>query len=214
MHYTAETFAQYDALFRDAHAALTKEAGALDWMGRRFAKRVHGAAPEGSIGSRILERFRNPQAKQVEAALAAQKDEAARALAQQQDFSRQILHQRDAAQAAQTGYRAEIGTLEKQIAEQAEQAAQAAPRSSAGLKTLAGIGLAGVPAAGAGGYYGGQYLANEEAEKQRLRTRNLAFGTGAAAGIAAPHVIQGLGRIARGARGTGLFPDMPTMGTY
>jgi hypothetical protein len=75
-------------------------------------------------------------------------------------------------------------------------------------------GGAGLGLGAGGGYLAGKSQGDEEAEKERLRTRNISFGTGLAAGVAAPHLIRGLGQIARGASGTGLFPEFQTIGQY
>ena len=64
--------------------------------------------------------------------------------------------------------------------------------------------LLGIPAAGGVGYALGTPSA-ADAEAERVRTRNIAFGSGVATGIAAPHVIRGLGRIS-GAY-SGLTPE-------
>lgn len=68
------------------------------------------------------------------------------------------------------------------------------------LGALGVTGVAGIP----GAYYAGQ----EAGEKNKIRTRNLAFGAGAASGLAAPHLIHGLSNIAQSAGNTGLFPEL------
>lgn len=81
----------------------------------------------------------------------------------------------------------------------------AAPAPSHLGRNLA-IGGATAGAAGLGGYLAG--------EKDKKRTRNLAFGAGAATGLAMPGVVRGLGNIARGASATGAFPELEGMGGY
>jgi hypothetical protein len=49
-------------------------------------------------------------------------------------------------------------------------------------------------------------------EEGKTRMRNLAFGAGAATGLAAPTLIRGLGHIARGAGQSGAFPELSGAG--
>lgn len=66
--------------------------------------------------------------------------------------------------------------------------------------TNPGPGLSKLLLAGGGGALVGGGLAtaltshvlNERAEAERARTRNVSFGAGAAAGLAAPHLVQAL----------------------
>ena len=76
-----------------------------------------------------------------------------------------------------------------------------------------GLGIGGLGAAGAG-IPAAHYLGKQQGEEGKNRTRNVAFGVGAASGLAAPHIIRGLGRIAQGVEGTGLFPGMQGMQNY
>lgn len=70
-----------------------------------------------------------------------------------------------------------------------------------------GVGLAGLAAAPIA--YG---VGQQRGEGDMKRTRNIAFGAGAATGLAAPHLIRGLGQIARGVGQTGLYPEAGEMG--
>jgi hypothetical protein len=70
-----------------------------------------------------------------------------------------------------------------------------------------GLGLAGLAAAPIA-YGAGQ----RRGEGDMKRTRNIAFGAGAATGLAAPHLIRGLGQIARGVGQTGLYPEAGEVG--
>ena len=89
------------------------------------------------------------------------------------------------------------------------EAAATSPKSKVGLGTVAALGI---PAAGLGGYMLGRPN-TDEIEQQRVRSRNIAFGAGAATGLAAPHIIRGLGSLANSVGGQGLYPDMaPGMG--
>jgi hypothetical protein len=91
-----------------------------------------------------------------------------------------------------------------QLAKGIEDATVAARERASGMGRIA----AGVGAAGALGTGGAYLYGRHGAEEERKRTRNLAFGAGAAAGIAAPTIIRGLGNIASGAGQTGLFPEL------
>ena len=195
MHYASDTFALYDDLFKEAHATLVKE---------------------GRVGRirQALSRWINPETERAlaEASERAATGEAAlgRAAheAEQAAFDRAMLtrQQEQLAKEVETlGQRP--GAYTEAVAERgaAEQAAQRARqfRNLALGTGAAGMGV-GLPAA---------YLAGQQrGEKDRTRTRNIAFGAGAAAGLAAPQLIRGLGSIARGAAQTGAFPELAGAG--
>ena len=63
-----------------------------------------------------------------------------------------------------------------------------------------------------GGAAAGIPLAHSAGEGDKKLTRNLAFGAGAAAGLAAPKLVRGLGHIARGTGQTGAFPELQGYG--
>jgi hypothetical protein len=65
---------------------------------------------------------------------------------------------------------------------------------------------------GMGGAAAGIPLAHSAGEGDKKRTRNLAFGAGAATGLAAPQLVRGLGNIARGVGRTGVFPELQGYG--
>jgi len=74
------------------------------------------------------------------------------------------------------------------------------------LRTLGTAAAIGVPAAAGGGYLMGR-PSEEELHAAQTKNRNVAFGAGAATGLAAPYVIRGLGQLA-GSGGPGLMPGM------
>jgi len=97
----------------------------------------------------------------------------------------------------------QLGTATKELG--------AAPGALSRAQLLRNIGLGGT-AVGAAGIPLAYSMGKDTGEAKQKRTRNLAFGAGAAAGMAAPHIIKGLGQIARGAGQTGLFPEFQTLG--
>jgi len=91
-------------------------------------------------------------------------------------------------------------------------ATETAATPKKGKLGLGAVAALGIPAAGLGGYMLGRPN-TDEIEQQRVRSRNIAFGAGAATGLAAPHIIRGLGSLANSVGGQGLYPDMaPGMG--
>jgi len=178
MRYRADILTLYDQLFGDASSMLTKEAGVVDWFGRLLAKPGRIQRAESQV-SRLEQ---------------AVKDQAHRQGLAEFDIA--------ASQAAQQRAEQELAKRTKELAQLG-----AKPGQLGRLKALAaggalagGVGLAAAPLA-----YGS---AQRAAEEQRRRTRNIAFGAGAAAGIAAPQVVRGLGRIAQGVGQTGLYPEL------
>jgi hypothetical protein len=195
MRYADDTFALYEDLFKEAHDALVKE-GRIGGVRRALSRWLN---PETE---RALAQA-SEQATRSEAALghAARKAEDAafeRAmhLRKQEQLAREVEalgHSPGAYSEALAG---------RQAAEQAAQRARSGRNLALGLgATGAGVGL---PVA----YMAGQ----QRGEADKTRLRNVAFGAGAAAGIAAPTLIQGLGRIARGASQTGAFPELSGAG--
>jgi len=182
VRYRSDILALYGQLFEDAHAGLTKEA-AGEGMGARFMRRF----------------FSNPRRVQQAEQTAAQAAEQAG------------LHEQAISDAAHR-----MGLLESDVARyqgqaqranKALEAVNATPGGVNRLRTMAriggGVGVAGL--AGAPLAYG---VGHQQGEANKKRTRNIAFGAGAAAGLAAPQVIRGLGGIARGVGRTGLYPEL------
>ena len=89
------------------------------------------------------------------------------------------------------------------VAEAAGEAAAGAGRSTPG--ELARRGLIGGALLGTGGA-GLYYLGRKSGEEGALNNRNLAFGGGLAAGLAAPHVLTGVNQIVAN---QGLLPTGP-----
>lgn len=178
MRYRAETFALYNALFTEAHQTLVKEAGIFNRIGR-------GVKAMGQAW-----RATSPAAQRAAelAAREAKMTEMGASLHKLHGEHEALKGLHSTAQKELEQFGADPGALTR---------AQRLRRL--GLAGTA-IGAAGIPAA----YYAGQ----SGAEQKARSTRNLAFGAGAAAGLAAPQLVTGLGAIANAAGQTGLFPDL------
>jgi hypothetical protein len=266
VRYSADTLVNYEGLFKEAHAELTKEAAIFQRMGSALARRLSPFFRESELAAQEL--ASGAQTAAPEAVAAAQEPvvgwlgrltRQGRRTAEQQ----RILEAQTAAQArraeqagvfeemAQPGWgvaeeaavaapagatagreAAQVLTPEAQALRQTggrplgEGAAELAQEAGMGVRPAAevaaggarqgmspwlgvGLGAGGLGLGAAGAYGYGRHRAAqeaEEAEAQRKRTRNIAFGSGLAAGVVAPHVITGLGHVARGMGGTGLFP--------
>jgi len=189
VNYDAATYRLYEDLFKEAHAGLfTKEAQRPGFFSRLFGGRRAVQAAEAS-----------------EKAMAEQ-------LAQKEQAVEDAMHRMglmEADVARETGRATRLEESLQRFTEDPEALAKAERARNiwrgVGIGGL-GLGAAGVPLAYSSGRSTG------EADKRR--TRNIAFGAGAAAGLAAPRVIQGLGQIARGTQQTGLFPEMEGYGAY
>lgn len=182
MRYRSDILALYGQLFADAHTALTKEAAGETFLGR--------------LGRRF---FSNP--RRVQQA----EQTAARALEQaglQEQAVQDAAHRMSLLESDVARYQGQATRAEKELA-----ALGTKPGEVSRLRRNAmiggGIGLAGL--AGAPLAYG---AGRQQGEANKNRTRNIAFGAGAAAGLAAPQVIRGLGNIARGVGQTGLYPEL------
>ena len=184
MRYRPEIFALYDDLFKEAHESLIKEAGVFSRAGGAIRKGLTKINPWAGRAN----------LRQGNEALAQQTSKAR----QQAVKARQRLGEEQAAHEA---------TREAQpalISKAVDDATLAARERASGMGRLAaGAGAAGVLGTGGAYLYG-----RHGAEEERKRTRNLSFGAGAAAGLAAPTIIRGLGNIASGAGQTGLFPEL------
>lgn len=188
MRYADDTFALYGDLFKEAHAALVKEGrvGRIrQWLGRL-------ANPEAErLTQRLGERVGQQDIalkELIEKVEKSQIDDALR-LRQMENLSKEV-----------ETLGARPGALTE--AEQAAQRARGARNLALGGGAL-GVG-AGVPIAYSAGHGQG--------EAGKTRMRNVAFGAGAAAGMAAPTLIRGLGGIARGAAQSGAFPELSGAG--
>lgn len=185
MRYRPDILTLYGQLFDDTAAMLTKEAGFFDWLGRVMAK--PGTVKRMQQEASHLRGEVGRQAKAIE--------ESAHTMGlMEADIA--------AARAAEQRAQQELAKRTKELG-----ALGAEPGQLGRLKALAAggaltgaAGLAAAPLA-----YG---AAQRSAEQQRRRTRNLAFGAGAAAGLAAPQLVRGLGRIAQGVGQTGLYPEL------
>lgn len=187
MHYSADTFALYEGLFKEAHDALIKEGrvGRIrQFLGRLLdpsaARHAEGLAERLEQAESVLD----PVAKQLAGA--------------NFDNALNLRRIENLAKEVKT-----LGVNPGALTE-AEQAATNAKRGRNIALGVGGVGLGvGVPAA---------YMAGHgQGSADKTRTRNIAFGAGTAAGLAAPHLIRGLGSIARGAGQTGVFPELEGM---
>lgn len=195
MHYADDTFALYDGLFKEAHEALIKE---------------------GRIGAvrRALSRWLNPETERAAATAAEQAMRSDAALgraaheAEQAAFDRAMLLQKQEQLAKEVEALGQSPGAYSEALAGRQAAEQAAQRARGGRNLALGGGAvalgAGLPAA---------YTAGRgQGEADKTRTRNVAFGAGAAAGLAAPTLIRGLGHIARGAAQSGAFPELAGAG--
>ena len=185
MKYRTDILALYGDLFDEAHTSLEKYAFAQEVMGagmglREIARRV------GAFGSRVF----GGGSKSPAVAKA--------------------VRPRPAIEARPTylneSERAAIAAGRMPEPRVAAPAAKPAAKPGIGAGTVAAVGI---PAAGVGGYMLGA-PDKAQAEAERTRTRNIAFGAGAATGLAAPYVIRGIGSLANGIAGgnQGLYPGM------
>lgn len=186
MHYSADTFPLYEGLFKEAHAALLKEGGLRSFIGRLADPKVYRRA-EG-LAERVhqAEGIVDPLAEKLTGA--------------NFENATNLRHIERLAKEVQS-----LGARPGALTE-AQQAAQSATRGRNAALGVGALGVgAGVPAA---------YMAGESrGSADKTRTRNLAFGAGTAAGLAAPQLIRGLGNIARGTNQAGVFPELDGLGT-
>jgi hypothetical protein len=197
MQYDADTYRLYNDLFQEAHATLcVKEAQKQPGLIRRGLSALFGSGK----GADELKFLREQTARQEQAI----QDAAHRMAQTEADVAVQMSRAAKAEQ--QAAQRAE--SL-KRFAEDPDALAKA--QQSGKLWKGVGMGAAGL---GAVGIPTAAYLGHQKGEAGKKRTRNIAFGAGAAAGLAAPQIVRGLGQIARGAGQTGLFPELQGYGEY
>jgi hypothetical protein len=195
--YRADILALYGDLFDEAHTSIEKHAFAQEIMGagvglRELARRV------SSAGSRLFRRGGRA------AATPAVTPHVTAAPAVTSGYEQALQNFRQHVAIAQPSTAAAASAAPAAAAPAAAEAAAKSAKKGTGLGTLAAVGI---PAAGVGGYMlGAPDKAKTEGERQR--TRNVAFGAGAATGLAAPYVIRGLGSLANGLGGQGLYPGM------
>ena len=189
MQYRSDILSLYGQLFQDAHGELTKEAGVLNRIGRFFTAPGRARRAEAALAKS------EGQASKYEQAI----DDAAHRMGG-------LEHDVAAARSATT-------KAEEQAAQYAKEMGElgASPGALGRYKALAAGGL-GVGALGAGGGALAYGAGKSQGEADKRRTRNIAFGAGTAAGLAAPKLIKGLGSIARGVNRTGLYPELEGLG--
>lgn len=183
---------------------LTKEAGVFDRIGRWIAAPRRARQAEQTVGKLEQQLAQKEHAVSdaahrmglMEADIGIHKATAEKAKAEAAERLKML---------EQYGGADKIKALEQQAATGAQQA-QSARRLAWGAGALGAGGLAAAPLAyGAG---------KGQGEANKARTRNIAFGAGAAAGLAAPQVVRGLGHVARGVSRTGLYPELEGLGGY
>jgi hypothetical protein len=189
MQYQPHILTLYNQLFSDAHNALTKEAGVFSRIGRFFAAPRRARMAERALGQA------ESQAGRYEQAI----EDAAHRMAQQ-DFDIA------AARAAQQKAEQQAARYSKEIQQLGSKPGRLGLYKALGA---GGLGLGVLGAASAPFAYG---AGREQGEAEKRRIRNIAFGAGTAAGLAAPKLIQGLGQIARGVNYTGIYPELEGIG--
>jgi hypothetical protein len=191
MQYRPDILTLYGQLFKDAHEEMSKEAGIFSRIGRFFT------APR--------------RARMAEEALAKAEGQAAR---HEQAIS-DAAHRMGQMEFDVAASRAAQQKAEQQAAQYAKEMGElgAKPGQLGRYKALAagGLGLGALGAVGAPLAYG---AGKSQGEADKKRTRNIAFGAGAAAGLAAPQLVRGLGQVARGVSRTGLYPELEGVGGY
>ena len=199
MQYDANTYRLYNDLFQEAHVSLcVKEAQKSPGMLRRGLSALFGSGEKATAEEL---KFLREQAARQESAIG---DAAHR------------MGQVEADVAAQTSRATKAEELAAQRGESLGQYAkdpEALAKAERSGKLWKGLGM-GAAGAGAVGIPTAAYLGHQSGEEGKKRTRNLAFGAGAATGLAAPQIVRGLGHIARGAGQTGLFPELQGYGEY
>ena len=217
MHYRTDIFALYGDLFEETHAELVKQAGLFARMGGAIKNRLASRA----FAPKIVEKALDTTARQSAESQLLQRLQAQYpaqfANATPEMIGQQYSHLIKPEVAAARKSRLPLGATPPPSALPAPEATRTnvgetatAGKKGMGLGTLAAVGI---PAAGLGGYMLGR--PDEAAqEQQRTRTRNIAFGAGAATGLAAPYVIRGLGSLANSIGGQGLYPGMMPGGEY
>lgn len=193
MRYRPNILALYDQLFDETHVGLLKEAGRegiVARLSRRFLSNPRRVAAAEQAAEQAM-----GQSGRMEQAVS---DASHRMGLMEADLSTSRSAQEQLKQqlAAREGEIRRLGTEPGEVT-----------RLHRNAMIGGGLGLAGLAAApiayGAG---------HRQGEGDMKRTRNVAFGAGAATGLAAPHLIRGLGQIARGVGQTGLYPEAGELG--
>jgi hypothetical protein len=195
MHYADDTFALYEDLFKEAHTVLVKE---------------------GRVGRvrQALSRWLNPQTEQALTAAAERAATGEAALgraaqeAEQAAFDRAMLLRKQEQLAKEVEALGHSPDAYSKAIAGRETAEQAAQRARTGRNIALGAGAAGLGVGLPVAHIAGQRRGTAD----KTRMRNVAFGAGAAAGLAAPTLVKGLGHIARGAAQSGAFPELSGAG--
>lgn len=197
MRYRPEIFALYDDLFKEAQPVVAKAPGLWRRATSWFARRHPDVRNIEEMNAQLMHQGASAEAGMREATeRAADLQNRLRTAQRTANTSADELRQFQATPGALTEA--------QQARAAADQAAATARERASGMGRLAaGVGTAGVLGTGGAYLYG-----RHGAENERKRTRNLAFGAGAATGLALPSVVRGLGNIATGVGQTGLFPEL------
>lgn len=200
MRYDAETYRLYNDLFQEAHIALhVKEAQKSPGMLRRGLSALFGSGERAAAKSELA----HLQGRVPELEKALEESAHAKGLMESDIALEKGLRSKAEELAAQRGESLGQFAKDPEALSKAQQSGKIWKGVGMGA---AGLGAVGIPTAA--------YLGHQQGEAGKKRTRNLAFGAGAAAGLAAPQVVRGLGQIARGAGQTGLFPELQGYGEY
>jgi len=203
--YRADILALYGDLFDETYGTLEKQATLMDRLMRLVRS---GATQEEALAAATQAFGPRGVAKKIEEEAVARGVAGAQPLVEQQ--LAQNAARNAAAEAVHVPAAGGAGVAGGEAAAKATEEAAKVPSKWTG----AGVAAVGIPAAGIGGYLLGQPN-QEQIDAERRRTRNIAFGAGLASGVAAPHIIRGLGSIANsiGGSGSGLYPSLvPGMG--
>lgn len=196
MTYSNDVLNGYNDLFMSAHRAMEKNAGLLNRIGKAIKAPGRVEALERRFANMSGEAVEYRKRLQESGKLTAQQGEQ---IAQQGEqiagadatYANRMAKEREALNARHTNemnqYNAKPGALS---------------RAQWGKRVGLGVGAAGLAAAPAAYYYG-----NQSGAADKTRTRNIAFGAGAAAGLALPSVTRGLMSVAGRASRSGLLPE-------
>ena len=197
--YSNDVLNGYNDLFMSAHRAMEKNAGIFGRISRLMRRPAAEAASAATHAvpeeTAYLRNLAGNQDKKIQQLGKQYKTDTAAMRAEQEAMQAQhaeAMKTQGAQHANELGqYQANPGAL-----------AQAQNSGRWAKRIGVGAGVAGLAAAPAAYYYG-----NQSGAADKTRTRNIAFGAGAAAGLALPSVTRGLMSVAGRASQSGLLPE-------